>query len=146
MRKKIIALAFVMSYFISTAVAEEFKVAIVDVPTVVNSSKQFQALQKEQQQKTTELHNWLKKVKTDVDKQKTKESKEALIKKYNTEFAKKQDAMKKNYITKMQAIDKNITATITEQAKANGYSLVLTKGTVLYGGDDITKVLTEKVK
>ena len=54
--------------------------------------------------------------------------------------------MEKNYANKLSAIDKTISAKITEQAKAGGYDIVLAKGVVLYGGTDITDAVKKAVK
>ena len=123
-----------------------YKVAVVDVNAVVSKSAQVQALKKEQQTKLQELQKWLNNARTDVAKQSTDENKQKLAKKYDAEFAKKQEAIKKNYATKLQAIDKSITATIAQEAKAQNYNLVLSKGSVLYGGDDITASISKVVK
>ncbi|MBQ3311185.1 OmpH family outer membrane protein [bacterium] len=122
------------------------KVAVVDVPAVVAKSAQVQALKKEQQAKMQELDKWLTTVRADVNKQQTKEGKEKLIKKYDAEFAKKKEVISQNYKTKLQAIDKSISTTIVNEAKARGYNLVLSKGVVLYGGDDITAAIQQVVK
>ncbi len=127
-------------------VPANYKVAVVDVSAVVAKSTQVQALKKEQQTKTQELQKWLNTVRADVEKQSTKEGKEKLVKKYDAEFAKKQEAIRKNYATKLQAIDKSISETIAKEAKAQNYNLVLSKGTVLYGGDDITASVMKTVK
>ena len=100
-------------------------------------------MKKEQQTKMKELQKWLETVRADVQKQ---SSKDKLIKKYDAEFAKKQEAIKKNYATKLQAIDKSISETIATEAKAKNYNLVLSKGMVLYGGDDITASISKVVK
>lgn len=123
-----------------------YKVAVVDVNAVVSKSAQVQALKKEQQTKLQELQKWLNNARTDIAKQSTDENKQKLAKKYDAEFAKKQEAIKKNYATKLQAIDKSITATIAQEAKAQNYNLVLSKGSVLYGGDDITASIAKVVK
>ncbi len=122
------------------------KIAVVDVPAVVSKSAQVKALKKEQATKTAEIQNWLKVATADVEKQKTKEGKEKLIKKYNEEYSKKQLAITKNYEQKLIAIDKSISATIAQQAKASGYDVVLAKGVVLYGGDDLTEAIAKIVK
>ena len=123
-----------------------YKVAVVDVNAVVSKSAQVQALKKEQQTKLQELQKWLNNARTDVAKQSTDENKQKLAKKYDAEFAKKQEAIKKNYATKLQAIDKSISETIATEAKAKNYNLVLSKGMVLYGGDDITASISKVVK
>ena len=122
-------------------------IAVVDIQAVVNKSAQVQALKKEQQTKMQELDKWLKTVQADVDKQQTKEGKEKLLKKYNSDFEKKKANIAKNYQNKLQAIDKSISETITNEAKTKGYDLVITKqGNVLYGGLDITNDLMKVVK
>ena len=69
-----------------------------------------------------------------------------MLKKYEGELAKKREANAKDYAKKLSEIDKNISATIEAQAKANGYDLVLSKSTVLYGGEDITAEIAKVVK
>ena len=61
-------------------------------------------------------------------------------------IATKKEAIAKSYQTKLQAIDKSITATIEAQAKAQGYDIVLAKTSVLYGGQDITAAIAKVVK
>ncbi len=128
------------------AAMAETNVAIVDVHAIIAKSAQVQALNKEQQTKIEELEAWLKTVKEDVDKQQTKEGKEKLVKKYDAEFIKKQEVIRDNYNKKLQAIDKSITETITNTAKAKGYNLVIPKGVVIYGGTDITNDVMKVVK
>ena len=143
----IAATAFIMGLginnFAMSDVPSNYKVAVVDVNAVVQKSAQVQALKKEQQEKMQELQKWLETVRADVQKQSTKEG---LVKKYDAEFAKKQEAIKKNYAGKLQAIDKSISATIAAEAKAKSYNLVLSKGVVLYGGEDITASISKIVK
>lgn len=134
------------SAFADTAIPSNFRVAVVDVNTVVSKSAQVQALQKEQKQKFEEIQKWLETARADVKKQATKEGQEKLIKKYDAEFTKKQEEIKKNYAAKLESIDKSISKTVIEQAKALNYDMVFAKGTVLYGGDDITSNVVKVVK
>ena len=127
------------------AMAEQ-RIAVVDVPAVVAKSAQVQALKKEQQTKMQDLEKWLKTAQADVEKQQTKEGKEKLLKKYNAEFAKKKEAIAKDYQTRLQAVDKSITETISTTARAKGYNMVISKGVVVFGGDDITADIQKVVK
>ena len=122
------------------------KIAVVDVSTVVSNSSQVLALKKEQNLKMEELQKWIVTVNADVEKQKTKEGKEQLTKKYNSEFQKKQQAIQKSYTEKLQSIDKDISKVIAKTAQDKGYDIVLAKGVVLYGGDDITSTISKLVK
>ncbi len=146
MKKLLVTTLLLATMGITNAAMADTNIAVVDVQAVVSKSAQVQALKKEQQTKMQELEKWLKTVRADVEKQQTQESKEKLLKKYNAEFAKKKETIAKNYQTKLQEIDKSITATIASQAKLKGYDMVITKGTVLYGGDDITTDVQKVVK
>lgn len=122
------------------------KIAVVDVNKVVSDSKEVKALKAQQDKKKDELVKWLETVKTDINKQSSNENKVKLAKKYDSELAKKQDANRKDYTKKLQTIDKNISAIINQTAKAQGYTIVFAKSSVLYGGDDITGVISKAVK
>ena len=135
--------ALILGTGIATA---EQKIAVIDVPAIVAKSAQVQALKKEQQGKMQDLEKWLKTAQADVEKQKTQEGKEKLLKKYNVEFAKKKEAIAKDYQTRLQAVDKSITDTISATARAKGYTMVISKGVVVYGGDDITAYVQKVVK
>ena len=122
------------------------RIAVVDVNAVVAKSSEVKALKTEQEAKMKELQTWLNTVRADVAKQQTQEGKEKLVKKYDAEFAKKQEAIKSNYSKKLQKIDKDISAIISQEARNQNFEVVLSKGAVLYGGKDITKVITKLVK
>ena len=121
-------------------------IAVVDVQAVVAKSGQVSALKKEQQKKMQDLDKWLKSARADVEKQKTQEGKDKLLKKYNSEFATKKETIAKDYQTKLSAIDKSITSTIETKAKALGYDMVISKGMVICGGADITAEIQKIVK
>ena len=104
------------------------------------------ALKKEQNLKKEELQQWLSIAKADVEKQKTQEGKDKLVKKYDSEFQKKQQSIQKAYTEKLQVIDKDISEVIAKTAKDKGYDIVLAKGVVLYGGEDITNTISKLIK
>ena len=146
MKKTILTSLLILGLASVTPAFAEGKIAVVDVPAVVAQSGQVKALKKEQQTKIQDLEKWLKTAQTDVEKQQTKEGKEKLLKKYNTEFAKKKEAIAKDYTARLQVVEKSISDTIAQQAKAKGYDMVISKGIVLYGGDDITADVAKVVK
>ena len=145
MKKTLLTLC-IMGLLSGISMAATQNIAVVDVPAVVAKSAQVQALKKEQQTKIQDLEKWLKTAQTDVEKQQTKEGKEKLLKQYNSEFAKKKEAIAKDYKTKLSAVDKSITETITTKARALGYDMVISKSMVIMGGDDITAEIQKIVK
>jgi len=145
MKKTLLSLSMIaLLSGISTASAQN--IAVVDVNAVVNKSAQVTALKKEQKAKMAELEKWLKTAQTDVNKQQTAEGKEKLLKKYNSEFAKKKQVIATDYQKKLSAIDKSITETIATKSKAMGYDMVISKTMVIVGGDDITAEIQKVVK
>lgn len=140
------AIGFSANNFAMSDVPSNFKVAVVDVQQVVASSAQVKALKKEQQTKTEEVIKYIDKARKDVASVSDEKKKKALEDKYNKELVTKRETLEKDYATKLQAIDKNISSTIETQAKAKNYNVVLAKGVVLYGGDDITADIVKIVK
>lgn len=127
-------------------VPANYKVAIVDVQQVVANSAQVKNLKKEQQAKTDELVKFVEKARKDVAAVSDEKKKKALEDKYTKELNTRKEKLEKDYISKLSAIDANISKTVEAQAKANNYNLVLAKGVVLYGGEDITNVIIKAVK
>jgi len=144
------AAAFVIGFsannFAMSDVPANYKIAVVDVPQVVASSAQVKALKKEQQTKTEEVIKYIDKARKDVASVTDEKKKKTLEDKYNKELLTKRDSLEKEYATKLSAIDKSISSSIETQAKAKNYNIVLAKGVVLYGGDDITADIIKIVK
>ena len=111
--KGLLATTLFCAIGLSVAAADgNYKFAVVDVNAVVEKAPQVQALKQTHKKKTEELYNWVKVAREDVEKQKTKEGKDKLYKKYDAEFNKKQEALQKEYTAKLKAIDENITSII----------------------------------
>ena len=66
--------------------------------------------------------------------------------KYTKELQDKKSKMDADYANKLKAIDASISKKIEEQAVLKGYDVVLSKGIVLYGGQDITNEVIKAVK
>ena len=121
-------------------------IAIVDVPQVVNASKQVQALKKEQQNKADEIVKFIEKARKDVAAITDADKKKAAEEKYTKELQAKKEKMDKDYAEKLKTIDASISKQIEAQAKAQGFDVVLSKGIVLFGGKDITADVIKVVK
>jgi len=122
------------------------RVAIVDINAVVSNSKQVMALKDEQVAKSQELAAWLQEAEKAVEAEKDAAKKEALLKQYSTEFAAKRDENNQYYNRQLQVLDANITQIIINEARKQGYNLVLAKSNVVYGGKDITADVIKLVK
>ena len=125
---------------------DSLAVAVVDIQAVVNSSSEVKALREEQAIKTQELNQWLQKAQNEVNIEQDAIKQQALLQKYNAEFALKRREIAINYQTKLKVVSDNIEHTIAEEAKAKGYQLVLAKYVAIYGGTDITEDITKIVK
>ena len=146
MIKKLSILLAVTLFLSSVAFAEVKKVAVVDVQKVVAKSAQVQALKRDQELKQKDLAYIVKKASEEIEKQTDPAKKQAVVQKYEKQLKAKRESNAKAYQAKLEAIDKSINNTITQHAKSLGYDLVLTKGVVLYGGDDITDAILKIVK
>ncbi|MBR3889464.1 OmpH family outer membrane protein [bacterium] len=121
-------------------------VAVVDVAQVINNNSQVKALKEKQEKKSAELKSWVESARADVEKQSTDAQKESLTQKYNKELQKKVEAQRNDLFKESAKIDQKIGAAITKKAQADGYSLVLVKGAVLFGGTDITEDIKKATK
>ena len=132
--------------FSNIAAAADFNVAIVDVPQVVSASKQVQSLKKEQQLKAEEIIKFIEKARKDVAEITDANKKKTAEEKYSKELLQKREKIEIEYAAKLKQIDTSISQQIEAQAKLKGYDLVLSKGIVLFGGDDITEDIIKVVK
>ena len=121
-------------------------IAVVDAQAVVNSSAQVKALKEAQTKKVQELNLWLQNAQNEVNTERDKERQQALLQKYNAEFALKRRDIALQYQQELQAVSSNISKTVTEEAEKKGYSMVIAKNIVIYGGIDITEDIAKIVK
>ena len=140
-----LGLGFAISNIATTA-APASSIAVVDVAQVINNNSQVKALKEKQEKKAEALKTWVEAARADVEKQTTDAKKESLTQKYNKELQKKVEDQRKDLYEESTKIDAKISAAITKTAQAEGYSIVLVKGAVLYGGADITEDIKKATK
>ena len=122
------------------------KVAVIDIQRVVSASSQVKALKTAQEAKNKEIAKFINKAQADVNKQKDEKTRKEVAEKYEKQLVSMREANLKEYTTKLQETEKNITAQIGKKATELGYSLVLPRASVVYGGDDITEAILKVIK
>ena len=128
------------------AAPEPQKIAVVDIQKVVASSAQVKALKSSQEARNKELTEFIKKAQADVNKQTDEKKKKALATQYEKQLVTKREAYTKDYATKLKATDASITEQIGKKATEMGYTMVVPKSAVIYGGDDITATILKVIK
>ena len=121
-------------------------IAVVDVQAIVNSSVQVKALKEAQAAKVSELNAWLQNAQNEVNAEQDKERQQALLQKYNAEFALKRRDAALQYQQELKTVSDNISQTVAAEAKKKGYSMVIAKNIVVYGGVDITEDIAKIIK
>lgn len=122
------------------------KIAHVNTQKLLASSKSLKAAEKDKAKKTTEMLKWYDSIDSQIKAKTKEEEKIALIKKYEPELKKKKEAIRKDYATKIKAVDTQVSSAINQKAKDMGYTIVLKGDSVLFGGDDITSSVLPLVK
>jgi len=122
------------------------KIAYVDINKLVSASKVISQAQTLREKQTHEMLKWYDSANIDIQKQTTKENKEALIKKYETQLSQKKKTIKDNYSKDIKKADVQMQEVISKKAKDLGYTFVFRKDALLVGGDDITSEVLPLVK
>lgn len=145
-------LVCILMYFIGYNMNEialsipKYKVALVDVASILEKSSEMKTLNKEQDKKTEELNILISKAQNELlnehDRVKLMQ-KEA---KYRVEIEAKKKIMEEDYTEKLEKITNNIKSQIAQEAKKSNYNLVLPTGIVISGGEDITEYVVKKIK
>ena len=123
-----------------------FKIAVVDVAKVVSNSQQVKALKDEQLRNKAELEKYIETARADVNKQTDALKKKQMTDRYDRELNAKRKTMQMAYNQKLKKIEDNINTVIAQRAKAEGYNLILSKSSVLFGGTDITTSVSQYVR
>ena len=155
MKNKILATLIVISAFIagysinSIAISNttpEYKIAVVDIATILKNSKEINALKLEQEKQMQNMQATIDKAKAEISKEQDPVKIAQLEEKYRNEINKQKLALDTSYNNKITAIDNKIKTAIVEKARSMNYNMVLPKNTVLFGGDDITEQVATIIK
>ena len=147
--KRVVAISvgvLIMLQVSAFAAPEAQKIAVIDLQKVVSASPQVKALRASRETKNKEIANLVKAAQTEISKQKDNNSKKVVAEKYEKQIKAKKEANNKEYTTKLQAADKSINEQIAKKATELGYTMVLPKASVVFGGDDITDQVIKGIK
>lgn len=130
----------------SASNSSSLKIAVVDIMSIVNGSKDVATMRQNQAIRSRELSQWLQLAQTEVNNQTDEKTKQGLFQKYNAEFAQRKNMVDQLYQQELAAVDQNISKTIIDEATKMGYNMVLAKNVVVCGGDDITEEVRKLIK
>ncbi len=141
-------MAFVAGYSINSKAISDtgYRVAVVDVQSLISKSSEVNALKADQQKKLDAMKTTVDKAREEISKETDPVKIAALEEKYRNEINNQKNALDSEYNTKLHQINNNIKSIVIEKAKSMQYNLVLPKNIVLYGGDDITAEVAKSVK
>ncbi len=124
----------------------KYKVAVIDVPTVLSNSSEIQELKRSQDKDMEELNILISKAQNELlnepDKSKLIQKESA----YRQQIESKKKEIDNKYNSKLAKINDNIKNIINKEAHKENYNLVLPTGMVISGGDDITDNIVKKMK
>ncbi len=155
MKNKILATLIVISAFIAgysinsiaiSNITPEYKIAVVDIATILKNSKEINALKLEQEKQMQNMQATIDKAKAEISKEQDPAKIAQLEEKYRNEINKQKLALDTSYNNKLTAIDNKIKTAVVEKARSMNYNMVLPKNTVLFGGDDITEQVATIIK
>lgn len=140
--------AFVAGYSINSKAISDtgYRVAVVDVQSLVQKSSQVNNLKAEQDKKLENMKATVDKARQDISKETDPVKITQLEEKYRNDINNQKMALDNEYNTKLKQIDSNIKSIVVEKAKEMKYNLVLPKNIVLFGGDDITAEVATSIK
>lgn len=122
------------------------KYGVVDVNKVVASSKAVEKANKERAAEKKKIIKYIEDSASKMNKEQDEKKREDMKAKFDTELTAKKTEMNKSYGERLLQINNDINAELIKIAKDKDYQLILTKGAVLYGGDDLTQDLIKVVK
>ena len=122
------------------------KIAIVDVQALVNQTPSVWALRSEQQQNASIIQNWINGVNSQLNQIADQNTRQATAQQYQIELNKRQQMLQNVYALKIQAIDAELSKLVSDVATEKKLDYVFAKGTVVFGGTDITSDVAKLIK
>lgn len=145
-------LACVLVFFVGYNVNDvavsfpRYKVAVVDVPTILSNSKDIQSLKRSQDKQLEEINTLISKAQNEIVNEKDRNKALRMESNYRSQIEQKKSQMDKEYNSKIAKINTSIKSIISSEAKKSNYNLVLPTGMVISGGEDITDEIVKSLK
>lgn len=124
----------------------KYKVAVVDVPIILEKSPEIQSLKVSQDKKMEELNTLISKAQNEIVNETDRNKAIQMEATYRKEIEAKKRAMDEDYNNNIVKITSKIKSLISNEAKKTNYNLVLPTGMVISGGEDITEDIVKKLK
>jgi len=141
--------AFVLGFSVNNIALSNIassKVAYIDVNKLTASSKTIKQALAQREKQTKEMLKWYDSASLEIQKQDSKEKKDALVKKYEAQLTQKKKSIKDAYAKEINKADAQMEQVISQKAKELGYNLVFRRDALIFGGDDITSQVLPSVK
>ncbi len=141
-------LVFFVGYNINNVAVSlpRYKVAVVDVPTILSKSSEMQSLKISQEKQMEELNTLISKAQNEIVNETDRNKAMQKEASYRKEIEIKKKSMEDDYNNKIGKITTKIRSLISNEAKKTNYNLVLPTGMVISGGEDITDEIVKKLK
>lgn len=123
-----------------------YKVAIVDISKILESSSEVKVLKASQEKQMKEINTLVSKAQNEIVNEPDKTKAVQLEIKYRKEIESKRNIMDDEYNTKISKITNDIKNLVAKEAKKTEYNLVLPTGMVISGGEDITQKVIKDMK
>ena len=141
-------LVFFVGYNVNnTAVSfPKYKVAVVDIQTILAKSPEIQSLKNSQNKQINDLNTLISKAQNEIVNESDRNKALKMEAEYRKEIETKRNAIDDEYNNKIVQITSKIRNCVSAEAKKTNYNLVLPTGMVISGGDDITEASLKNMK
>lgn len=124
----------------------KYKVAVVDIPQILEKSTDLQNLKSSQEKQMNEINTLISKAQNEIANEQDRNKITQMESKYRKEIEDKKLAMDEDYNKNMIKITNKVKTLVSQEAKKTNYNLVLPTGMVISGGDDITQNVIHNMK
>ena len=124
----------------------KYKVAVVDIPQILEKSSDLQSLKASQEKQMNEINTLVSKAQNEIANEQDRNKIMQMESKYRKEIEDKKLAMDEDYNKNMVKITNKVKSLVSAEAKKTDYNLVLPTGMVISGGEDITQNVINSMK